>query len=168
MTSKLALAAATTLMLAGGLAGSAFAQDADAPKGEKLERVIMIRSHGDGTAPADADRQVQIFHLDGDSPPMKDGQAIRTFRVERDGSGLEALGNCEGGQRTMVNEDSDGPKQKTRIVLCDKGNISPAQRVASLEQVIGRIQSDEHLSAEHKAKVTTALREAIDKLRAAP
>lgn len=168
MTSKSASAFATALMLAGGFAGSAFAQDADAKKGEHLERVIMIRSHGDGPPPAAGDRRVEIFHLDGNNPPMKDGQAIRSFRVERDGSGLEQLGDCVGGQRSEVKAESEDAHQKTRIILCDKGNVSPAERVASLERVIGRIQSDDHLSAEHKAKVTAALREALDKLRATP
>ena len=85
------------------------------------------------------------------------GEARRRVRV------LDVDGDRAGCDKTEVN-DSDG-RQKTRIVICGDERSSAADRAARLEQALARIQQNDDLSAEHKARVTAALQDAIERLR---
>jgi hypothetical protein len=93
---------------------------------------------------------------------QKDGAKAgkhRTIRI--DGSEV----HCDA-EKTTVDE-ATGDKERTRIVLCGAGaQLSSADRAKRLEELLGRLRSDEHFSAEHKARVEAALEEAITKLRA--
>jgi ribosome assembly protein YihI (activator of Der GTPase) len=51
-------------------------------------------------------------------------------------------------------------------VLCGNSQLSAAERADKLEHVLSRLEARDDLSAEQKAKVTAALREAIEKVRA--
>jgi hypothetical protein len=91
-----------------------------------------------------------------------DGEAHAT--VERRGARV-IVAEC-GGDRTDISGGSEAEGDKARIVICNRGNVSSADRARRLEHVLERINSDTELSAETRAKITTALREAIDKLNA--
>jgi len=116
---------------------------ADDTPGQKTEKIVIIEragGHGDGEA-----REVHRFRLEG-----ADGEAL--------------AGRCAG-QKDEVNATSDDGKQHTRILVCGNGQLSAAERAEKLEHVLSRLEARDDLSAEQKAKVTAALREAIDKVR---
>ena len=84
----------------------------------------------------------------------------RTIRI--DGSEVR----CDGEKTTV--EEATGDKERTKIVLCGAGaELSSGDRAKRLEELLTKLRSDEHFSAEHKARVEAALEEAITKLRAA-
>lgn len=107
-------------------------------------------------------------HPDGDRKKMgrviilenkhrgEPGKRMRAFHIGR------ADMKCEG-EATRIDEGSD--RERTKILLCHDGKASASERTERLEKALSRIRSDEHLSAEHKAKVETAIEEAIAKLR---
>jgi hypothetical protein len=85
------------------------------------------------------------------------GKRVRAFHLDR------ADMECEG-EATKIDETSD--KERTKIFLCHDGKGSRAEQAERLEKALARIRSEDHLSAEHKAKVETAIQEAIGRLRA--
>jgi hypothetical protein len=89
-----------------------------------------------------------------DGEPRK---RLGALHIDRAGS------NCEG-ESTKIEEGGD--TERTKIFLCHDGKASAAERAERLEKALVRIRSDEHFSAEHKARVETALEEAIARLRA--
>lgn len=104
--------------------------------------------------------QVMIIKRDGAQSGEGGEHAIRRFRIEGD-----SAGHCTG-QKDEVNEASSDGREHTRILLCS-GNtqLSAAERADRLEKVLSRLEARNDLSTEQKAKVTTALREAIDRVR---
>ena len=129
--------AAIALLMAGA-AVPAFADDHDAGKVHKEKIVIISERHDkDGEGHAEGDR-----HLS------------RTM-----------IADC-GGDKTEVSGDDPAKGQKTKIVICTRGDASSADRAKRLEHALERINSDDALSAETKAKITTALRDAISRLNA--
>ena len=145
-------AAAGALLLAGlGLASAGQAHEpVEGHGGNHVEKVIVITDKEGGGRHVErrVDRHVE-----------RRGHAVRH------GHHL-AMAECAG-ERTEIAE-STADNERTRIVVCDKGGLSAAQRVEKLEHALERIASNDHISAEHKEKVTTALREAIGRLRATP
>jgi len=141
-------AAAGALLLAGlGLASAGLAHEpGEGHGGKHVEKVIVI------TDKAGGGRHVER-HVERRGHALRHGHHL-------------AMAECEG-ERTEIAE-STGDNERTRIVVCDKGGLSAAQRVEKLEHALERIASNDHISAEHKEKVTTALREAIGRLRATP
>ena len=123
-----------------GLSAAALAHDPPVDKSERkqVQRVIVVK--------------------DGEGKELAEHR-IEDLRRHRD----EALAKCSG-ERSEIDERSD--KERTRIVLCSD-SASSADRVKRLEEALGRIRDDDHLSAEHKAKVETALQQAIARLREA-
>jgi len=116
---------------------------ADDTPGQKTEKIVIIERAGghDGAAAGEVHR----FRLEG-----ADGEALAA--------------RCAG-QKDEVNATSDDGKQHTRIMVCGHGQLSAAERADRLEHVLSRLEARDDLSAEQKAKVTAALREAIDKVR---
>ncbi|MDB5672916.1 MAG: hypothetical protein JWO25_3875 [Alphaproteobacteria bacterium] len=107
-------------------------------------------------------------------PEQKQKIVIMTDR-ESDGDKHEALDHrasqlviaeCSG-DKTEVSGGSEAKGEKARIVICNRGNASAADRTKRLEHVIERINSDNELSVETRAQITTALRDAINRLAAA-
>lgn len=143
----------------------------------KTEKVIVIRE-GDGKHDGKAKR-VRTFHIEGDGAAGKDGERIRTFHVERDGKAGDGerhvrvmrldgdrLADC-GGEEVVRSETGD-ENDKTKVIICSKGELTQAQRVEKIEKVLTRIQANDDLSAEQKERVTAALRRAIEDMRTAP
>ncbi|HEX2762520.1 MAG TPA: hypothetical protein VHM92_01575 [Allosphingosinicella sp.] len=155
-------AAAAGAIIAAGLAGAAFAHpEHEGDKDKKVTKMVVITEH-----------------VREDGKAEGKGERVRTFRIERDGKGATAdarihafaLGDgpalkCDGGEK-LVDETAGDDKDKTKIVICSKG-ATPAQSAERLEQAIAKIQENDEISAEHKAKITAALRAAIDRARAA-
>ena len=102
---------------------------------------------------------------------------VRTHRRDRAGGEVDREGHaeamrrdheivipsCDDGQRDEVSEGTDD--NRTRIVLCSRGNATPAQRAERLQGVRDRLTRDEELSAEQKARVTAAIDREIARLR---
>lgn len=139
---KLAAAAAVAAM---GLGAAAVAHPhPEGEDGKKIHKVIILEG-------ADADAK------------LKDGERVKVLRFDR----AELLAKCEAGKTEIEGTMAEGDRQRTRIVLCSKGGGDPAERTAQLEKALERIAGNESLSAEHRERMTTALREAIEESRAA-
>ena len=121
-------------------APAAHAQETPEP-GKPMQKVVIIQRAGD--------------HADGGE--------VHRFRVE---GGDDFIAKCEGTKDEVAEASPDG-RERTRIVLCAHNQLSAAERVEKLEHVLSRLEARDDLSAEQKARVTAALREAIDKVRAA-
>ncbi|HEY0414080.1 MAG TPA: hypothetical protein VGD66_13165 [Allosphingosinicella sp.] len=109
--------------------------------GKTVERVIILSGpghHGDSAV----ERRVRVVELGGPEGA-----------------------SCGGGTPTEVNSASPDGREKTRIVICGHDGVSAAERADKLEKALTRIQQNDELSAEHKARVTAALQEAIERLR---
>ena len=143
---RFVLPAAAAIGLAGAYAAPALAQS----EGEaKQDRVMILHTeggkhgeHGEhGTDGTGAVRQFHVMRLDGAEPSAK----------------------CDG-DKTEVTDEKDG--RKTKFFICTGGRqLTSAERVEKLEKALERIQSDEHMSAEHKERVAGALRDAIGRMR---
>jgi len=114
---------------------------------EQSQRVIVMTHRGEGEGDSD--------HSDG----------ARHLELHRGGGhGTEVImPDCNGGQADEINEGGD--HDRTRIVLCSRGEATPAQRAERLAHVRERLANDDELSAEQKARVTAALDREIARLR---
>lgn len=130
--------------------------------GGKHIRTIRIQGDGDHSGKSE---HVRTVHIERRGDHGKDGERhVRAFRID----GANML-DCDG-EKTEVDEATGGESERmrTRVVICGKGDLNAAQRIERLEQALGRINANAELSAEHKEKVTAALREAMERLRATP
>jgi hypothetical protein len=138
----LGAAAAASMLALAGLASPGLAHDPGEDDGErKVEKIIILNDHRKGGG--------------GE-------HRVRTFRIPS----AAALADCDG-ERIAVSESTGGDRERTRVVICSKGDLSAADRAEKLERALARINANDELSAEHKEKVTAALREAIERLRSA-
>ena len=177
-------AAVTALVAAGLTLGSPglAAQQGEAKEksrtesGERHEERIIIRTHrvGDGEhakhrehARGDGERREErrvIIHRSDGHGEHADGEGSRRTHVIRLGDRDHAISaECEGGERSEVNEGTDN--NRTRVVLCSRGNATPAQRAERLRGVRERLANDSELSAEQKQRVLAALDREIARLR---
>ena len=122
--------------LAVALAGTAAA---DEPKEKKVEKMVILTSDGHDAGAADGEKRHRIHVL-------------------AEGAG------CQGSKDEVTDESADGGR-KTRIMVCSTDTLSAADRAARLETVLARIQSEDGLSAEQKARIEGALRQKIDQLK---
>ena len=142
---KLMRFGAAAAVLLAGAAGSALAHphpDGDAD-GKKAERVVIIRDGAKGEHHAGAgDRRVRRFEIHG-------GKLV----------------GCEGSDKIVDESAGDGDKQ-TKVIICTKG-VPTAATAERLEEALARINANDDLSDEQKARIETALRSAIDRARSA-
>lgn len=157
-----------------GLARQASAPEPDAPSSSapsetRRERRIIIHTKG-------GDEHVVRHHRDGDEV-RSERVIVRTHRRDHAGGADDAdrhvealhrdgdlvLHGCGDGQRDEVSEGTEG--DRTRIVLCSRGNVAPAERAERLQRVRDRLARDDELSAEQRTRVTAALDREIARLR---
>lgn len=155
----LASGAAAALLLAGA-AGAAFAHPHADDDGERVERIVII---GDGAGHhakpgKHGIRRFELHRVDGDGRPG--GPRVRRFEMH----GAE-LAHCDGAEK-LVDESSGEGDRKTKTVICLKGKPTAAT-AERLEEALARINDNDELSAEAKARIATALASAIDRARAA-
>ncbi|MEA3035679.1 MAG: hypothetical protein QOH04_1444 [Sphingomonadales bacterium] len=134
-------AAAGTALLAGGFALTAAWAGDDEGKARtetRTEQVIVLtdRKGGEGS----------------------DDPHVRTFVMDHGSAACT-------GAKDEVNESSADGREKTRIIVCGNGDVSPALRAERLQHALARIEANDSLSAEHKEKVVAALRDAIARLQ---
>lgn len=177
-------AAAGALVLAGlglGAPGIAHPHGDEDGADSKVEKVIILRE-GKGGEHRGKGERVRSFHIERDG--KHGGGDVRTIRIQRRGDHAGAgprvrafhmadgarMIDCGGGERTEVDEATGGEaaRERTRIVFCGKDGLTAAQRIEKLEKALDRINANGELSAEHKDKVTAALRGAIERLRTTP
>jgi beta-lactamase regulating signal transducer with metallopeptidase domain len=174
-----AIAVLGGLSLAVGSPGLAHPQaappsgDEAAPARERREeRVIVrtIRDHGDAagqhgdhaahSGPGDHQRVIVMTHHgegDGDAHPGQ--HRVRVIGPDGELSAPE----CNDGQATNVDETTGG--QRTRIVLCTRGNGTPAERAERMQRARDRLASDSELSQAQRDRVTAALDREIARIR---
>src|SRR3954467_2970575 len=137
-------AAAGTALLAGGLAltaaWAAGDDDSKARTETRTEQVIVLTDRKGG---------------DGDGA---DNPHLRTFVMDHGAAACT-------GAKDEVNESTADGREKTHIIVCGNGDVSPALRAERLQHALTRIDANDSLSAEHKEKVVAALRDAIARLQ---
>ena len=137
---RLGLAAAT-LFLAGA-AGAALAHPHPDGDGKEVKRFVIIHDGKGGEHQGSGDR-------------------VRKFEMH----GIGRLADCEGGEK-IVDEQAGTDDKKTKVIICRKGAPTAAE-AERLEEALARINDNDHLSDEQKARIETALRSAIDRARSA-
>lgn len=121
------------------------------PEGEdgrerRTERIIIREHRGDGERSADH------------------GEHDRIVQIRRGANGEVVLPReCEGEGATRVEGGTDS--ERTRIVLCNRGDATPAQRAEHLQRARERLAGESHLSAEARERVLAAIDREIARLR---
>jgi beta-lactamase regulating signal transducer with metallopeptidase domain len=177
-------AAAVTLLAGATLATAGLAQQADSgaqkaapaePRQERREQRIIIHTDGDGprvihreegarSQGETSERRVErVIVMNHRREGSGDDHAEHSLRM-RHGDSEVVIPSCDDGQRDEVNEGTDN--DRTRIVLCSRGTVSPADRAERLQHVRDRLANDSELSAEQRARVTAALDREIARIRA--
>jgi hypothetical protein len=146
-------------------------QSAAAPGRERREERVIVRTirdhgdaagqHGDHAAPSGPDdhqRMIVMTHR-GDGHPGPGQHRVRVIGPD----GEASVPECNDGQATNVDETTGG--QRTRVVLCTRGNGTPAERAERLQRARDRLASDSELSQEQRDRVTAALDREIARIR---
>jgi beta-lactamase regulating signal transducer with metallopeptidase domain len=119
------------------------------------------RAHRDGAAhsgPGENQRVIVMTHH-GDGHPGPGQHRVRVIGPD----GEVSVPECDHGQATNVDETSGG--ERTRIVLCSRGNATPAERAERLQRVRDRLASDSELTQAQRDRVTAALDREIARAR---
>lgn len=148
-------------------------QDEAAPGGERREERVIVRTirhngPGDGEhrqhsaaaghpGPGGGEPVIVMTRPHGDA-----GHAERRVRVLGP-NGEMITPECTDGQAANVDETSGG--QRTRIVLCTRGNGTPAERAERLQRARDRLAQDSALSQAQRDHVTAALDREIARIR---
>lgn len=139
-----ALGLAAAGLLLAGAAGAALAHPHPEGEGDgkQVKRFVIINDGKGGEHHASGDR-------------------IRKFEMH----GIGRLADCDGGEK-IVDEQAGDDDRKTKVIICRKGAATAAD-AERLEEALARINDNDHLSDEQKARIETALRSAIDRARSA-
>lgn len=163
-------AAAVALLAGAGLTAGApglaqQAESAPAPRGEaqperrEVHRVI-IRDRRDGEASSDAprtERRQTVIVTDRDGGETAEERQVR-IHADR----LELSGDCD--NRDAV--EAQGDRQQTRIVVCSRGESTPAERADRLQRARDRLAGESELSGEQRERMLAAIDREIARLRA--
>lgn len=155
---------AAALLLAGA-AGAALAHPHPEGEGdgERAKRFVIIHDGKAGEHHAKGGKQVRRFEIigaEGGRHGKPGGPRVRRFEMHGD-----ALAHCDGAEK-VVDESSGEGEKKTKMVICLKGKPTAAT-AERLEGALARINDNDELSAEQKARIATALKSAIDRARSA-
>jgi bla regulator protein BlaR1 len=146
-------------------------RDEAVPDRERREERVIVRTHHvtrdegartvhrsrtEHTGP-DAERQRVIVMTHRGGHGQADGHNVRVHGPDGEAP------NCDHGQATNVDETSGG--ERTRVVFCERGNATPAQRAERLQRARDRLASDSELSQAQRDRVTAALDREIARLR---
>jgi hypothetical protein len=166
MINKRILGLGAAAILVAGAAGAAFAHPHPDGEGDgkKVERIVIIRDGAGGEHHGEpGKREVRRFEIIGADDAHHGGpgeSGVRRFEMHGD-----ALAQCDGGQK-IVDESADDGDKKTKVVICTRGQPTAAT-AERLEEALARINTNDELSAEQKARITIALKSAIDRARSA-
>lgn len=149
-------------------------QDEAAPGRERREERVIVRTirpdgeaggqhraHGGGAAHSgDGDHQrVIVMTHHGDGHPGPGQHRVHVIGPDGEVSAPE----CNDGQATNVDETADG--RRTRVVLCTRGNATPAERAERLQRARDRLAGDSELTQAQRDRVTAALDREIARAR---
>lgn len=121
----------------------------------------LAHPHPDGDGDGKQVKRFVIIHDGKGGEDHASGDRVRHFDMR----GIGRLADCDGGEK-IVDEQSDGDDRKTKVIICRKGAPTAAD-AERLEDALARIQDNDHLSEEQKARIETALRSAMDRARSA-
>lgn len=130
--------------------------DDHAGPGERRERVIIMDHRGEGHGEG---------HGAGNEGAHGDAADHHMMMMHRGEGGHVAIADCGRGT-TELNANEGDDHQRTRIVLCSRGEATPAQRVEHLQRARDRLAQNTELSAEQRARITATLDQHIARLRA--
>jgi beta-lactamase regulating signal transducer with metallopeptidase domain len=148
-------------------------QDQAAPGGERREERVIVRTiRHDGAGEGEHRRHGGAAGHPGPGggepvvvmtrPHGEAGHAERRVRVLGP-NGEMITPECTDGQAANVDETSGG--ERTRVVLCTRGNGTPAERAERLQRARDRLASDSELSQAQRDRVTAALDREIARIR---
>jgi bla regulator protein blaR1 len=143
----LAGAGVTAILVATSLAFGAPVQ-AQETSDPKQERTIIIREHRN---PARSGGQTSTEHRD-------------VIRRNLSPEMAERVQNCRDGN-SLVNVDEGEGNQRTRFMLCTRGEGGAQNSVQALQRARERIAGEDNLSAEAKQRILTQIDQAIARAR---
>lgn len=123
----------------------------------------LAHPHPEGEGKTERQHRVIIMdHKAGDG--HRDG-ATRRFSIRRGANGEVELPEGCGEAEQLANVEEGTGDQRTRIVLCSRGEADAATRLERLQRARERLAGNEHLGDEHRARVLAALDREIARLR---
>jgi len=147
------------LRMFGGAAAVAVLAAASATLGSPS----LAHPHPDNESGERRTERVVIMEHKADGEHRAHGDRTHMMRIRRGADGEVVIPDCEGGQATNVEEGSGN--ERTRIVLCSRGNANPAERAERLQRARDRLAGDTELSAETRTRITAQLDREIARLR---
>jgi len=123
----------------------------------------LAHPHPEGEGERRSERIIIMNHKAEGGEHRAHGDRTHSMRIRRGADGELAAPDCDGGQATNV-EDGSG-NERTRIVLCSRGDATPAERAERLQRARDRLAGDTELSAESRARITSSLDREIARLR---
>lgn len=123
----------------------------------------LAHPHAEGDGERRSERIIIMNHKAEGGEHRAHGDRSHRMRIRRGADGHLVAPDCDGGQATNV-EDGSG-NERTRIVLCSRGNASPAERAERLQRARERLAGETELSAETRARITAQLDREIARLR---
>lgn len=150
-------AIAVSLAAASLLAGApVHAQEKAQPKQERHSIIIMERGEGEPPAAGATERRELRIRRNSDGTTTTEGLDPETAS--------RITGCLDGNQALNVNEEASG--QRTRVVVCTRGEGGGANAVEALQRTRERIAADSEMSAESKQRVLAEIDRAIARARA--
>ncbi len=121
----------------------------------------IAHPHPEGGDTKQERRIVIMEHKAGEGDSARAGHGTHVMRVRRGPNGeVTVPEGCDSGQ-PAANVDERTGEQRTRILLCTRGEASAADRLQHLRQARERIAANTELSGEHRARVLAAIDRAI-------
>jgi hypothetical protein len=111
---------------------------------------------------ADGKDKVKVIIMSDNKGGKEAMERVREFRILRGPNGEVT---CLDGKATNVDEATGG--ERTKILICGNDKLTGEERAKRLEEMLVKMQTNNSLGGEHKAKVEAALQQAIERARAA-
>lgn len=123
---------------------------------------VVAHPHPDDQAQVKHHERIMIM-----VPKGSGGEGSARLFNRRIEDGEETLPeNCPGDANPLANVDEREGDQRTRILLCTRGDSTAAERAEALERARRHLAEDEHLSTEQRQRITARIDEEIARLRA--
>lgn len=123
----------------------------------------LAHPHPEGEGERRSERVIIMNHKAEGGEHRAHGDRTHMMRIRRGADGELVAPDCDGGEATNVEEGSGN--ERTRVVLCSRGNANSAERAERLQRARDRLAGDTELSAETRARITASLDREIARLR---
>ena len=162
--SALAVTLAATSLLAGAPVHAQQSQERSAePKQEQTRIIIMDRR--DGAAPATGERTERTERTERREIRIRRNEDGTVTTQGLDPELQRQIDGCREGGNQLANINEGNDSQRTRVVVCTRGDGNATTNVEALQRARERMANNDDLSAETKQRVLAELDRAIARAR---